>query len=440
MKIIKKLKNNFKKDYLLDKKLQYNLGLRLFQVGVFLLAAAPVFAFILLLSSSVLGSFNIEKNYFDDKLNQLLTVVSLLMIINCIFISLNRDLYSNDTSNIWIGLSNWVPFFWCFWGFQPYLINNKLRIQISKFFLLGSLPVIFSGFTQYFFKIYGPFNLFNNLIIWYQRPLGEDHGVTGLFNNQNYAGAWLCILLPLCISFLIKGKRIKKILLFLLGLSFIYMIFLTTSRIAIFSIFFSAFLFSKSFKRKLFILFSFLSVPLFLNIIPILSLRLQSIVYDYLPYELVKKTSLVNNPNLNLFPRWEVWVKSIEFIKSNPLSGYGAGSFKSLYDLSNGEFGDIQHSHNIFLEIAINHGVLASLLIVSLMIWLTFKSWPNYSKDFNLKGNNFDKAWIISFMVFLLIHMFDITYFDGRISTVAWILLSGMRCISLENKETKRIS
>ena len=114
--------------------------------------------------------------------------------------------------------------------------------------------------------------------------------------------------------------------------------------------------------------------------------------------------------------------------------------FKSLYDLSNGEFGDIQHSHNIFLEIAINHGVLASLLIVSLMIWLTFKSWPNYSKDFNLKGNNFDKAWIISFMVFLLIHMFDITYFDGRISTVAWILLSGMRCISLENKETKRIS
>ena len=440
MKIIKKLKNNFKKDYLLDKKLQYNLGLRLFQVGVFLLAAAPVFAFILLLSSSVLGSFNIEKNYFDDKLNQLLTVVSLLMIINCIFISLNRDLYSNDTSNIWIGLSNWVPFFWCFWGFQPYLINNKLRIQISKFFLLGSLPVIFSGFAQYFFKIYGPFNLFNNLIIWYQRPLGEDHGVTGLFNNQNYAGAWLCILLPLCISFLIKGKRIKKILLFLLGLSFIYMIFLTTSRIAIFSIFFSAFLFSKSFKRKLFILFSFLSVPLFLNIIPILSLRLQSIIYDYLPYELVKKTSLVNNPNLNLFPRWEVWVKSIEFIKSNPLSGYGAGSFKSLYDLSNGEFGDIQHSHNIFLEIAINHGVLASLLIVSLMIWLTFKSWPNYSKDFNLKGNNFDKAWIISFMVFLLIHMFDITYFDGRISTVAWILLSGMRCISLENKETKRIS
>ena len=64
MKIIKKLKNNFKKDYLLDKKLQYNLGLRLFQVGVFLLAAAPVFAFILLLSSSVLGSFNIEKNYY----------------------------------------------------------------------------------------------------------------------------------------------------------------------------------------------------------------------------------------------------------------------------------------------------------------------------------------------------------------------------------------
>tara|TARA_B100001989_G_scaffold241216_1_gene206913 strand:+ start:498 stop:746 length:249 start_codon:yes stop_codon:yes gene_type:complete len=42
---------------------------------------------------------------------------------------------------------------------------------------------------------------------------------------------------------------------------------------------------------------------------------------------------------------------------------------------------------------------------------------------------NFDKAWIISFIIFFLIHIIDITYFDGRISTASWILLSGMICI-----------
>ena len=40
--------------------------------------------------------------------------------------------------------------------------------------------------------------------------------------------------------------------------------------------------------------------------------------------------------------------------------------------------------------------------------------------------------WIISFMIFFLIHMFDITYFDGRISTLSWILLSGMMAIIKE--------
>ena len=44
----------------------------------------------------------------------------------------------------------------------------------------------------------------------------------------------------------------------------------------------------------------------------------------------------------------------------------------------------------------------------------------------------FDNAWIISFIVFLIIHIFDITYFDGRISTLAWILLAGMRSIIRE--------
>ena len=34
--------------------------------------------------------------------------------------------------------------------------------------------------------------------------------------------------------------------------------------------------------------------------------------------------------------------------------------------------------------------------------------------------------------------MFDITYFDGRISLIAWILLSGMRQIIEENKEEKK--
>ena len=44
-----------------------------------------------------------------------------------------------------------------------------------------------------------------------------------------------------------------------------------------------------------------------------------------------------------------------------------------------------------------------------------------------------EKAWIISFTSFLFIHMFDITYFDGRISLLCWTLLAGLR--SMTKKE-----
>ena len=51
---------------------------------------------------------------------------------------------------------------------------------------------------------------------------------------------------------------------------------------------------------------------------------------------------------------------------------------------------------------------------------------------------NFDKAWMISFIIFFFIHIIDITYFDGRISTTAWILLSGMICIIKEKKSLNK--
>ena len=160
MRIIKNLKSTFLKDYYSAETLSYIFGLRVFQIGVLFLASAPVIAFMLLIISSIISSFNRSDNYFKDKYNYPLIFVSLLMIINCLIVSLNSNSYLYETSNIWIGLSNWIPFFWCFWAFQPYLKNSRLRVQISKIFIIGSFPVLLSGFSQYFLKLYGPYSFF----------------------------------------------------------------------------------------------------------------------------------------------------------------------------------------------------------------------------------------------------------------------------------------
>ena len=184
------------------------IGLKIFQIGILFLAAAPAISFILLILSSFIGSFKRSNNFFNDKFNFPFILVAILMIFNCLIITFsNKDIQSYEISKIWIGLLNRIPFFWCFWGFQPVLDNHHLRIKTAKLFIIGSLPVLISGFAQYFLKIYGPYYFFNNLIIWYQRPLDSNNAVTGLFNNQNYAGAWLGIIFPLCLVFFLRKNN-----------------------------------------------------------------------------------------------------------------------------------------------------------------------------------------------------------------------------------------
>ena len=447
MNSIARLKDSFSEDLKNLNRNPHYIGQKIFQIGILFLAAAPAISFFLLILSSFIGSFNRSNNFFNDKFNFPFILVAILMIFNCLTLTFfKKDIQSYEISKIWIGLSNWLPFFWCFWGFQPFLDNQHLRIKTAKLFIIGSLPVLISGFCQYFLRIYGPYYFFNNLIIWYQRPLSSDSSVTGLFNNQNYAGAWLCIIFPLCLVFLTRknNNKLRKLLLFMLCLSFIYMIVLTSSRVAIFSIFISLFLFSDSNKNKFLALISLFSIPIILDSIQVFSLNLQSKIYSYLPFELIKKTSLTNIFNVD-FPRIEIWQKSFELIKSNLFTGYGAGSFENLYKQSNGYFGDIQHSHNIFFELAINHGLPSSLIIFVMMIFIVIFSWRVNRNQLSRNSErseaifkNFDKAWMISFIIFFFIHIIDITYFDGRISTTAWILLSGMICIIKEKKSLNK--
>ena len=425
------------------------IGLRFFHIGILLLAAAPLISFFLLTISSVIGSFKRKDNYFNDKYNLPFLLAAILMIINCVLITIRADFIDNqDPTLAWIGILNWIPFFWCFWSFQIYLKNGMLRIQAAKCFLVGSLPVLFSGFTQYFLGWYGPYIILNKLIIWYQRPLSEGAGVTGLFNNYNYSGAWLSIVLALIIGLFFRGTNNKffKAFTLILIFSFIYMIILTTSRNALLAVLITIiFLIPiKKFKFLFISLFSAL-VVLVTNLIPILPTNIRNSIFTFFPSSFLQKTALNSNIDLNSFPRIDLWLKSIKLIKSNLLMGYGGGSFSDLYSLNNGQFEGMQHSHNIALEIAFNYGLPSSLLIVGGMLFLIFKSSNSFKfnqREVLLKRKNklfdFDNAWITSFISFIFLHMFDITYFDGRISLVAWILLAGMRQIIKESKEKKR--
>ena len=66
--------------------------------------------------------------------------------------------------------------------------------------------------------------------------------------------------------------------------------------------------------------------------------------------------------------------------------------------------------------------------------WLCFFLLFNCAKLTIFKNSSnsdllIDKYWVASSVVVTISHLSDITYYDGKISILIWLLLSGLRCI-----------
>ena len=186
------------------------LGKILFYIGLFLLPSAFTISAIFFLISLIISTLKFKKNYLNDFWNIPFLLSGFLLILSSLvhtFFNKHLLTYDLNSSLTWIGLGNWLPFFWCFWGFQPYLDTPQKRKNCGLILIAGSFPIIISGLGQSFFNWDGPFQTLYGLIIWYQRPIDNIFGLTGLFNNPNYAGSWLNSIWPFCLASLITLKK-----------------------------------------------------------------------------------------------------------------------------------------------------------------------------------------------------------------------------------------
>lgn len=410
------------------------LGLNLLYLAVVMLPTAPAISVIFLLFSLILSKNNHPFNFFKDDSNRIFLIISFLMILSCIFNSYsNSNLIYREISNLsWISLINWIPFFWSFWGFQPYLSDQKVRKKIAKLLIIGTIPVIFSGALQYFFKITGPFEIFNGLIIWYQKPLSITDGMTGPFNNINYAGSWFALVCPFSIAFLrFNTNKYKKSITSIICLLIIISLILTNSRNAWLGMLIT-FSIMLSFESILWIIPLILIIGLMTTfLISLIPLSTREFFLSYTPINLFNNFP-ENSFSMNqAFPRINIWSFAVEKIAKRPLLGWGGGAFPILYENFNGKW--VGHPHNIIFELAINYGVFTALTLASTIIMYIYKfyKWIISSTKKSIFPINpnliFEKAWFASILVLTFSHLFDIQYFDLRISIIAWILLSGLK-------------
>ena len=396
-------------------------------------------------------SFKEKNNLFKkDIWNLLLILCSIAFILSSlnIFITQSTSIYyqnliesSWETTSIWLSLFNWIPLFFAFSGFQKYLKKEKQRIRFSKYLFIGVIPLIISIFLQKL-KIYGPFRYLNGFIVFYLYPVQNMGGFAGLFNNPNYAGLWLAALLPFSFALIkfYRNKKIKLTLIMLIIILVIYSILITNSRNSFLGIIIAT---SMMFGIK-FLIISFLV----LGFIYLLILGMSSVSFfglsvfeEFMPDGLWVFNKLLQTNYLNKiqFPRIDIWQNAIKLISERPLLGWGAATFPILYLLKGG-IQKAQHTHSMPLEIAQIYGIPAAFIILFFVSYLLFKAWRITFNKKNSLDSIINKAWISSALIVIVSHISDITYYDGRVSILIWILLSGLKCIVDEEKTKNNIS
>ena len=164
--------------------------------------------------------------------------------------------------------------------------------------------------------------------------------------------------------------------------------------------------------------------------------------FEYTPLDLIAKIiprgiwiNLTNLEYANLdISRLGIWKYALNFISESPIFGHGSKSFTSLLLAESGIWKG--HAHNLPLELMVNYGIPAALLILIPTTYLVIKA---YLKLFFVKLNVnkssiLDRAWLISLTLLILMHLVDIQYFDGRISIAGWILLAGVKNLVLNDE------
>mgnify|MGYP001248144685 CR=1 FL=1 len=406
-----------------------NIGNKLFLIGVFFLPSSLFISLLFLLPAGIIGSLRNERKFFKDHWNLIFFVCGALILFNSI---LQNYYIKNDFQEIWnsnlsfIGLANWLPFFWLFWAFQPFVNSSSRRKKLALVLISGTLPVVISGFTQYFLNWYGPFKILNGLIVWYQKPIIDPGGLSGLFSNQNYAGSWFNFIWPLCIALILEKSEniIKKII----SISFLFSIgfsaFLTNSRNAWLGLITTTPLVIGQTSIKFLIPILIIFALFFLYaLLPIFESNFQEVIINIIPKKILMEFSSEGYKDLDV-TRFQILINAIKILRINPIFGVGAASFTAIYQFQSGFWKG--HSHNLPIELAISYGLPVAIIFFTTLFLILFLSGHKlFFKNLNLEY--FDRAIWASTFFFFISQFVDIQYFDGKISILSWIFLSSLR-------------
>lgn len=297
--------------------------------------------------------------------------------------------------------------------------EKKINNTIILLLLGGSIQIIF-GLYQWNFKQDLGLYFFGEMGLtpekWAEEPIVR---VGGLIGHPNAFATYLTIILPFCITFLLKDRKmIIKIASLVYLIAGMFALIATQSRggwlgfgIA-FILSFSIFLItSKKFHLRLW--------PYMLMLIISLS------VIGFLSYDVIEKRILIDDRG-SAAARIPMMIDALNVIEDNPLLGVGMNNYALVihtYDKT-GIHREWQATtvHNLFLLIAAESGLFA--MVAFILFWLlilrkVFNLLMLEKKDFILLA----LAFFMSLVGFFIIHQVDPSYrFYPAIQRLIWLI------------------
>ena len=391
-------------------------GGRAFRLGLLLLPASALLAAVCLFVACISGSRRRDQPMWRDRWTQPLLVAAVLMVAGC-FVAKTGSL-------AWAGLANWVPLFWAFWAFQPFLSTEEQRRQAAWMLVAGSVPVLVTGLGQMLLGWEGPWQLADGLIVWFVAPGGQPSGrLSGLFDYANIAGAWLGVVWPLMLAaVLLPVGWPRRSSAAILVLATAFAVLLTQSRNAMGGLVLALpFVMGPIQWVWLLPLMVLLASPLLLAVVPGVPPLLKQWGMELLPEQVVSRLMETEGEKAWKHTRLGQWAYAVQLVAARPWLGWGAAAFSVMYPIYAAKRWH-GHSHNLPLELAISHGAPVMLLVAGTVLALLVLAL----RFGMMQRAPMERAWWTATLVLVVMHATDLPLFDSRLNILGWTLLAGI--------------
>lgn len=355
-------------------------------------------------------------------------ILSIFLIISAIFAWQKQDAF--------LGIFNLIPFFWLFAATSIIVQTPTQLRRIAQILVYISLPIGLLGFFQLFFQLQTP-PIWEQIFGWSIIAGGNPSGrMSSIFIYANiFAGYTVTIFifgLGLWIEQYQKMRRhhIQP------NWDFVFL-----SLIVIVN--FSSLILSNSRNAWLMAILACIAYALYQGWRIIVSVTVgigtSMLLAAYAPLSIANLFrrfvpeffwSRLNDQQFRDRPvvtmrktQWDfVW----GMMRDRPLTGWGLRNFTPLYEKAHGVW--LGHPHNLYLMLAGEVGIPATLLFITILIWILIRSIQalRITKNLLPKDEIILFTYTLVFLCFILFNTFDVTLFDFRLNILFWTLIGAL--------------